>query len=53
MLGAAFAARRPRELQRLVLASGVASAQLCVRSIEMCREGLPGAAPEVIQEACA
>lgn len=41
MLGAAFAASRPRGLQRLVLASGVASMELSVQSIRIRRSELP------------
>lgn len=50
MLGCAFAALKPRGLRRLVLASGVASSDLCVKSIEMCQKELPGDAPEVIKK---
>lgn len=41
MLGAAFAAGRPRGLQRLVLASGVATMELSVQSIRLRRSELP------------
>lgn len=41
LLGVAFAASRPRGLQRLVLASGLASIQLSVEGIELCRNELP------------
>ncbi|KAI0896187.1 proline-specific peptidase [Annulohypoxylon nitens] len=41
ILGAAFAATRPRGLQRLVLASGLATMELSVQSIQLCRDALP------------
>lgn len=41
MLAVAFAARQPRGLQRLVLASGLASMDLSEKSIQMCRSELP------------
>jgi len=41
LLGAAYAARRPRGLQRLVLASALASIDLSIRSIELRREEMP------------
>ncbi|KAJ4422059.1 hypothetical protein N0V82_003249 [Gnomoniopsis sp. IMI 355080] len=50
MLGAAFAARRPRGLQRLVLASGVASIDLSNEGILMCRSEMPIDAQEVMKK---
>lgn len=41
MFGATFAATRPRGLQRLVLASGLASNELSMRSIQIRRGELP------------
>ncbi|KAI0841005.1 proline-specific peptidase [Hypoxylon sp. FL0890] len=41
LLGAAFAASRPRGLQRLVLASALASMELSVQSIQLRRSELP------------
>ena len=46
MFGADFAATRPRGLQRLILASGLASKELSMRSIEIRRNELP---PETIR----
>lgn len=48
LLGVAFAARRPRGLQRLVLASGLASMDLSEKSIKMCRSELPADVQEVL-----
>lgn len=50
MLGVAFAARQPRGLQRLVLASGVASIDLSEKSIQMCRSEMPLDAQEVLNK---
>ncbi|KAK2598797.1 hypothetical protein N8I77_012184 [Diaporthe amygdali] len=41
MLAVAFAARQPRGLQRLVLASGIASMDLSEKGIQLCRSELP------------
>jgi proline-specific peptidase len=41
LLGVAFAASRPRGLQRLVLASALASIDLSIQSIQLCRNQLP------------
>ncbi|KAI0886417.1 proline-specific peptidase [Annulohypoxylon maeteangense] len=41
ILGVAFAASRPRGLRRLVLASALASMELSVQSIQLCRSELP------------
>ncbi|KAI0179378.1 Alpha/Beta hydrolase protein [Hypoxylon sp. FL1284] len=41
MLGSAFAASRPRGLQRLVRASSLASKPLGMQSIQLCRSQLP------------
>lgn len=41
MFGATFAASRPRGLHRLVLASGLASTELCIQSIEGRKNELP------------
>lgn len=50
MLGVAFAARQPRGLQRLVLASGVASIDLSEKGIQMCRSEMPLDAQEVMKK---
>lgn len=50
MLGAAFAATRPRGLQRLILASGLASKDLSIRSIELRRKELPSETLRVLEE---
>lgn len=50
MLGVAFAARQPRGLQRLVIASGVASMDLCEKSIQLCRSDLPMDTQEVLKK---
>lgn len=50
MFGASFAASRPRGLQRLVLASGLASKELSMRSIEIRRSELPAETLQVMQE---
>jgi len=41
LLAAAFAASRPRGLHRLVLASALASIELSIQSIDLCRKQLP------------
>ncbi|KAL9113933.1 MAG: hypothetical protein Q9227_002067 [Pyrenula ochraceoflavens] len=41
MLGAAFAASRPRGLQRLILASALASKELSIQSVRLLRQQLP------------
>ncbi|KAK7751996.1 hypothetical protein SLS62_005958 [Diatrype stigma] len=41
LLGVAFAARQPRGLKRLVLASGLANIDLSEKGIQLCRSGLP------------
>lgn len=41
LLGVAFAARQPRGLKRLVLASGLASMDLSEKSIQLCQQELP------------
>lgn len=51
MLGVAFAARQPHGLQRLVLASGVASIDLSEKSIQMCRSEMPLEPQEVMKKA--
>lgn len=50
IMGVAFAARQPRGLQRLVLASGVASMDLSEKSIQMCRSEMPLEAQEVLNK---
>lgn len=50
LLGVAFAARRPRGLQRLVLASGLASMDLSEKSIQLCRSELPTDVQEVLNK---
>lgn len=49
MLAVAFAARSPRGLQRLVLASGLASMDLSEKGIQMCREEMPADAQRVLE----
>ncbi|KAL1853967.1 hypothetical protein Daus18300_011634 [Diaporthe australafricana] len=51
LLGVAFAARQPRGLQRLVLASGLASMDLSEKSIQLCRSELPIDVQEVLNKA--
>lgn len=51
LLGVAFAARQPRGLQRLVLASGLASMDLSEKSIQLCRSEMPIDAQEVLKKA--
>lgn len=50
LLGVAFAARQPRCLQRLVLASGLASMDLSKKSIQLCRSELPIDVQEVLDK---
>ena len=50
LLGVAFAARQPRGLQRLVLASGLASMNLSEKSIQLCRSELPIDVQEVLNK---
>ncbi|KAJ4386849.1 hypothetical protein N0V93_009747 [Gnomoniopsis smithogilvyi] len=50
MLGVAFAARQPRGLQRLVLASGLASMDLSEKSIQLCRSEMPRDLQEVLEK---
>lgn len=50
LLGVAFAARQPRGLQRLVLASGLASMDLSEKSIQLCRSELPIDVQEVLNK---
>lgn len=50
MFGATFAATRPRGLQRLILASGLASKDLSVRSIQLRRKQLPSETLRVLEE---
>lgn len=50
MFGATFAASRPRGLQRLVLASGLASKDLSIRSIQIRRSELPRDTIKVMDE---
>lgn len=50
MLGVAFAASRPRGLQRLVLASASASRELSVQSIQLRRRELPTEMQEILDE---
>ncbi|ETS76084.1 hypothetical protein PFICI_11471 [Pestalotiopsis fici W106-1] len=50
ILAVAFAATRPRGLQRLVLASALASIELSIKSIHLCKEALPADVQKVIDE---
>lgn len=49
LLGIAFAARQPRGLQRLVIASGLASMELSEKSIQLCRNELPMAFQKALE----
>ncbi|KAL9622644.1 MAG: hypothetical protein Q9160_002954 [Pyrenula sp. 1 TL-2023] len=51
MLGAAFATRRPQGLQRLVLASALASKELSIRGIQLLRKQLPLETQQALEEA--
>lgn len=50
VFGATFAASRPKGLQRLVLASGLASKDLSIRSIQLRRSELPKEVLQVMDE---
>lgn len=50
VFGATFAASRPKGLQRLVLASGLASKDLSIRSIQLRRGELPKEVLQVMEE---
>lgn len=50
VFGATFAASRPKGLQRLVLASGLASKDLSIRSIQLRRGELPNEILQVMEE---
>lgn len=50
VFGATFAASRPKGLQRLVLASGLASKDLSIRSIQLRRGELPQQVLQVMEE---
>lgn len=50
VFGATFAASRPKGLQRLVLASGLASKDLSIRSIQLRRSELPKDVLQVMEE---
>lgn len=50
MLGAAFAAARPQGLRRLILASGLASKDLSIRSMQLRRRELPSEVLRVLEE---
>ncbi|KAH8892114.1 proline-specific peptidase [Thozetella sp. PMI_491] len=50
LLGVAFAASRPRGLQRLVLASALASIELSIRSIQLRRSELPIEAQSILNK---
>ncbi|KAI0116823.1 proline-specific peptidase [Daldinia grandis] len=51
MLGAAFAARRPRGLRRLVLASALASKELATRGTRLLRQQMPPGMQKALDEA--
>ncbi|KAI1630572.1 proline-specific peptidase [Biscogniauxia mediterranea] len=51
MLGAAFAARRPRGLRRLVLASALASKELATRGTRLLRDQMPPDMRQALDEA--
>ncbi|KAI1758520.1 proline-specific peptidase [Hypoxylon sp. FL1150] len=51
MLGAAFAARRPPGLRRLVLASGLASEELAARGVGLLRDQMPSDMQQALNEA--
>lgn len=50
VFGATFAASRPKGLQRLVLASGLASKDLSIRSIQLRRAELPKDVLQVMEQ---
>lgn len=50
VFGATFAASRPKGLQRLVLASGLASKDLSIRSIQLRRGELPNEVLQVMEK---
>ena len=50
LLAVSFAASGPRGLQRLVLASGLASIQLSSEGIELCKNALPADTQRVLNE---
>ncbi|KAF3022493.1 hypothetical protein E8E14_010999 [Neopestalotiopsis sp. 37M] len=50
LLATAFAASQPRGLKRLVLASSLASIELSIKSIWLCKEALPTDVQKVIDE---
>lgn len=50
VFGATFAASRPKGLQRLVLASGLASKDLSIRSIQLRRGELPKKVLQVMEQ---
>lgn len=50
VFGATFAASRPKGLQRLVLASGLASKDLSIRGIQLRRGELPKEVLQVMEE---
>ncbi|KAI1454010.1 Alpha/Beta hydrolase protein [Annulohypoxylon moriforme] len=51
MLAAAFAARRPQGLRRLVLASAVASRELALQSVRLWRDQMPPDMQRALEEA--
>lgn len=51
MLGAAFAARRPPGLRRLILASGLASEELAARGVGLLRDQMPPDMQQALNEA--
>ncbi|KAI1212151.1 proline-specific peptidase [Annulohypoxylon truncatum] len=51
MLGAAFAARRPQGLRRLVLASALASKELATRGVQIWRDQMPPNMQHALDEA--
>ncbi|KAI1439408.1 proline-specific peptidase [Annulohypoxylon stygium] len=51
MLAAAFATRRPQGLQRLVLASAVASKELAIRGVQLWRDQMPPDMQKAVNEA--
>ncbi|KAI1087126.1 proline-specific peptidase [Rostrohypoxylon terebratum] len=51
MLSAAFAARQPQGLQRLVLASAVASKKLAIRGVQLWRDQMPPDLQKAVNEA--
>lgn len=50
VFGATFAASRPKGLRRLILASGLASKDLSIRSIQLRRSELPANVIQVMDE---